>query len=198
MNKAITDQLKAFGMTNQMLAEDLRRIESEYDIHLNHTVDSSMELEETYYPQFGAEVRKEAAVMSKHYEIIYCLERSIRDLVSETLQESIGTPSWWNTKFIPDQIKADVEKRKNQEADAAVTRRSEAELDYTTFGELSVIITSNWVIFNSLFSSQRAVQKVMASLNSLRGPIAHCTKLAEDEELRLRLSVRDWFRLLEE
>jgi len=38
---------------------------------------------------------------------------------------------------------------------------------------------------------------VMGSLNTLRGPIAHCSPLAEDEALRLRLAVRDWFRLME-
>jgi len=34
------------------------------------------------------------------------------------------------------------------------------------------------------------------NLNTLRGPIAHCSELAQDEEIRLRLSVRDWFRQL--
>lgn len=37
----------------------------------------------------------------------------------------------------------------------------------------------------------------MPRLNTLRGAVAHCTPLAEDEVLRLRLSVRDWFRLME-
>lgn len=78
-----------------------------------------------------------------------------------------------------------------------MTRRSLDELDYTSFGELSVIITSNWDIFGALFSSKKAVEKVMSSLNSLRGPIAHCSPFAEDEVLRLQLTVRDWFRLME-
>ena len=78
-----------------------------------------------------------------------------------------------------------------------MTRRSEEELDYTTFGELSQIITTNWDIFGSLLSSKRALEKVMTALNNLRGPIAHCSMLAEDEVLRLKLTVRDWFRLME-
>ncbi len=48
-----------------------------------------------------------------------------------------------------------------------------------------------------MFTSAKAVEKVMASLNMLRGPVAHCTPLAEDEVVRLGLSVRDWFRLME-
>lgn len=78
-----------------------------------------------------------------------------------------------------------------------MTRRSNDELDYTTFGELSVIISSNWDIFGGLFTSRKAVDKVFSSLNSLRAPIAHCSALAEDEILRLQLVLRDWFRLME-
>jgi hypothetical protein len=37
----------------------------------------------------------------------------------------------------------------------------------------------------------------MASLNTLRAPIAHCSPLGEDEVVRLQLAVRDWFRLQE-
>jgi hypothetical protein len=55
----------------------------------------------------------------------------------------------------------------------------------------------NWTVFGAIFSSIKALEKVMASLNTLRGPIAHCSVLAEDEVLRLKLSLRDWFRLME-
>ncbi len=68
---------------------------------------------------------------------------------------------------------------------------------FTTFGQLSNIIESNWDLFGSTFSSVRAVNRVMANLNTLRGPIAHCSPLAEDEVVRLRLTVRDRFRLME-
>lgn len=70
-------------------------------------------------------------------------------------------------------------------------------IDFTTFGELGEIIKKNWDVFDSLFTSVRAVEKVMSSLNTLQGPIAYCSLLAEDEVLRLRLAVRDWFRLME-
>ena len=43
----------------------------------------------------------------------------------------------------------------------------------------------------------KAVEKVMSTLNTLRGPIAHRSPLAQDEIVRLKLAVRDWFRLME-
>ena len=78
------------------------------------------------------------------------------------------------------------------------TPRSSDPIDYTTFGELGEIIKSNWSIFGgAVFNEIKAVEKVMANLNSLRNPIAHCCALAEDEVVRLHLSLRDWFRMMD-
>jgi hypothetical protein len=54
-----------------------------------------------------------------------------------------------------------------------------------------------WGLFSDTFSDIKAVESVLARLNTLRAPIAHCSMLGEDEVLRLRLSLRDWFRLME-
>ncbi|MNY45106.1 hypothetical protein D3C86_1801880 [compost metagenome] len=136
--------------------------------------------------------------MAKHYEVFYSLETSIRVLVSQTIETAEKTDEWWASARVPQAIKQEVASRIQKELDAGVTRRSMDELDYTTFGELSDLIQTNWDIFGgALFTSKRAVQKVMASLNALRNPIAHCSPLAEDEQLRLQLAVRDWFRLME-
>jgi hypothetical protein len=193
----ISDKIKAFMMTNQMVTEDMQKIGSAYAVDLGHLPPATQALQDSYYPQFDAAVRAEAALMSKHYETFYCLEKSIRAVVSETLEAAENGPDWWKSARIPPNVKNEVAGRIQKEQDSAVTSRSEDELDFTTFGELSVIITSNWDLFGGLFSSRKAVEKVMASLNVLRGPIAHCSPLAEDEVQRLHLTVRDWFRLME-
>ena len=98
---------------------------------------------------------------------------------------------------MPGQVRQNVIKSIKREKEAAVTPRSSSSIDYTTFGELSEIIKSNWGLFGgSVFSEIKAVEKVMSNLNSLRNPIAHCSPLAEDEVLRLELSLRDWFRII--
>lgn len=197
MNRSELERLKSFGMTNQMLAEDLSRVARAYGVELAHVPLHQQAVEDVYYPQFDAAIRAEAAAMSKHYEVFYSLEKSIRDLVAQTMEAAEKREDWWKSSRVPGNIQADVAVRVQKELDAGVTRRSLDELDYTTFGELSVIIASNWDIFGGLFNSKKAVEKVMASLNALRNPIAHCSPLAEDEELRLQLTVRDWFRLME-
>lgn len=192
----VLEKIKSFGMTNQIVTEEIQSIGAQFSHDFGHLPKIIEAVEKAYYPQFTAAVRAEAASMSSHYETFYCLEKTIRALVADSL-EAVAGEDWWQSQKVPASIKSEVALRIQKELDSGVTQRSTDELDYTTFGELSVIITSNWDVFGSLFDSRKAVEKVMASLNTLRGPIAHCTALAEDEVVRLRLTVRDWFRLME-
>jgi hypothetical protein len=193
--RTLSDALKVFGITNHLAETELTAVEATLGVDLGRGL--SISRDETYYPQFEQQVRREAAEMARQYEIFYCLEKSIRKLVSETIASSPSGASWWNSGCVPPVIEKGVAERMQREKDSGVTPRSQDPLDYTTFGELGEIIKSNWQLFGGLFSSVKAVERVMASLNTLRGPIAHCSPLAEDEILRLQLSLRDWFRLME-
>jgi hypothetical protein len=193
---AIEKALKLFAISNQLAENDLDRIEREFTIDLGRAHTATLEKDVTYYPQIERAIRVEAESMSQHYEIFYSLEKTIRSLVADTLQTAAGD-AWWESGRIPSKIKADAEARLQKEIDSAITVRSSDPLDFTTFGELGEIIKGNWDLFGSLFTSPKAVERVMANLNTLRGPIAHCGTLAQDEVLRLRLSVSDWFRLME-
>ena len=151
--------------------------------------------EEAYYLQYPAELRRHALEMSHYYRVFFCLENSIRDLVESQLAEAYGD-AWWE-EHVPERIRDAVTSNIQREQDNGVTLRSSHPIDYTTFGELSEIIKSNFDIFGATFNSRKGLEKVMSSLNLLRGPIAHCTALAEDEVLRLHLAVRSFNRLME-
>jgi hypothetical protein len=133
--------------------------------------------------------------MGEHYEVFYCLERSIRSLVVQLMFEKYGE-KWWEEK-VTIEIQKNVDNNIKREEESGYTQRSELKIDYTTFGELSQIVTSHWDAFTDLFRNPRAFQKIMSSLNLLRGPIAHCCPLAADEVIRLEITVKDWFRLME-
>lgn len=187
--------VKSFAMTNMLLEAELDKIEKLYDIDLGRKAKSSSEIEEVYYPQFDKYLREEAKRMSAHYEVFYCLEKSIRQLIIDIFEAS-EHEQWWDTQ-VPDQIKQQVQKSIKHEKQSAVTPRSTEPIDYTTFGQLGEIIKANWPLFGGVvFNDMKAMEKVMSNLNSLRNPIAHCSPLAEDEVLRLDLSLRDWFRLV--
>ena len=190
------DQVKLFAMSIQLAENELDRVEQEFAIDLQRGHKRYLEKDQTYYPQLDHEVRQEAARMSEYYEIFYSLERTIRSLVEDTLEVAEGD-KWWDSARVVPKIKQEAEARRQKEVDSGNTPRSDNFLDYTTFGELGELIRHSWDLFGSPFSSPKAVETVMARLNTLRGPIAHCSPLAEDEVVRLQLSVRDWFRLME-
>jgi hypothetical protein len=188
-------QLKRFATNNLLIKSALVGVEDEYKISLFDEKSQSDIIDETYYPQFDEKYRLEAADMAANFRIFYCLENSIRELICETLEEHFEE-NWWDE--INPTIKVAAEGLRQKEIDMGAIPRSTNLLDYTTFGELSTIIEQNKEAFEGRFTSFRAVNRVLWQLNMLRGPIAHCKPLAEDEVLRLHLSLRDWFRAMSE
>jgi hypothetical protein len=188
-------KIKLFVLANSLVEQSLDKIEGERSIDLGRK-EKEQSKEQDYYKQFDFQFRNEAKEMSKHYEVFYCLEKSIRRLVIQLMYEKYGE-KWWTDK-VDEEIKKNVDKNIQREEDSGFTIRSEEKIDYTTFGELTQIVTKNWEAFESLFKrGQRAFQRITNNLNQLRGPIAHCCPLAEDEVVRLNLTVKDWFRLME-
>ncbi len=186
--------LKSFVMANMLLESELDSVEKRYQIDLNRRK-KNQNVEGTYFPQFSADLRAEAKKMAQYYEIFYCLERTIRELIIDVFEAS-AEENWWDN-CVPEEVRKNVSKSIKKEKESAITPRSDNPIDYTTFGELGEIIKSNWSLFGgSIFQDIKAVEKVMSNLNSLRNPIAHCTPLAEDEVMRLELSLRDWFRIV--
>lgn len=145
--------------------------------------------------QFSSEVRENALKMAEHYKLFYMLENDIRKMIDDTLGEEYGA-DWW-AEHSPNTAKEECKTNQQREQEAGFTSRSDNELDYISFGQLGDIIRHNWPLFGGILSNQKALGRVMFSLNNLRGPIAHCGLLAEDEVDRLKLTVKDWFRLLE-
>lgn len=190
------DQMKVFHLDRALFEADIRRIEEQHDVQLLRESTLVDDRDDAFYPQIPRALRQAARAMSSHYEIFYCVENYIRDLVMERLEAAYG-PHWWDEKdVVPPVVKENVAKNVKREQDAVVTPRSSALIDYTTFGELSTIIEANWDTFGDMFNSRKGLVSVLARLNVLRGPIAHCSELSADEVLRLRLTFADWFRLM--
>jgi len=191
----IIDKIKIFRFSHEMIESDLNEIETKYQLKLRPENELIKDKDEKYYPQFDESIRNEAREMSLHYELFYCLEKSIRKLISEKMKAEHGA-MWWDKK-VPQEINKNAEENIKKEQEAGVSPRSSEKIDYINFGDLKVIVDSNWETFSDTFNNQKAFGKVMAVLNLLRSPIAHCSNLADDEIDRLELAIKDWFRLME-
>lgn len=147
MKNEIENHIRGFGMSGYLITDELRNVENEFALDLGHVKTLDDQTNQTFYSQFEQSVRAEASDMAIHYETFYCLEKSIRKVISEALQDTEGT-DWWDSQRIPGAISQSVEQRIKKEIDKAVTRRSDYPIDYTTFGELSVIITKRDYVLN--------------------------------------------------
>jgi hypothetical protein len=188
--------IRAFGMTGLQITSSMSTIERKFNVELGHDAGAPKSRKTADYEQFEAALRTEAARMSEFYEVFYCLENSIRKLVADILMETDGA-DWWNGKRVDEKrIREPANSRSKKEIDSGITPRSEKMIDYTTFGELSQLITDNWELFEPVFQSKTAVSNVSNQLNLLRGPIAHCNPTDELEQERLNLAVRTWFKIM--
>lgn len=185
--------LKA-GATNSQLRQslqdpDVALVRSE----IEHATDK---LVAGHLEQVEASIRQNADRMAEFYKIFYVLENDIRNLVEETLYDALGD-GWWDVA-VPQVVRDSVKRNVERESDEGLIARSDREIDYTNFGELGEIIKANWNSFAGIFANTTitGVQRVIKKLNLARGPIAHCNLLAEDEVVRLKLTVRDWYKLM--
>lgn len=200
MNEKTADIIRNFGMANQMAEVALDRIEKKYNIDLGR-VKKPIESASATYADFEKDIREEAAGMAQHYELFYCLEVSIRRLISQRLQENHGI-DWWNAKktdgkeVVPQTVREYARQSQENELTQAISVRSDNLIDYISFGHLADIIVCNWEIFGDMFTKKEAVQKVLRLLNTLRSPIAHCCPLEDHEISRLQLTVKDWFKIM--
>lgn len=196
MPRRIDGVVRAFGMSGLQIVADLNKVEEDHGVHLRHIPSQPKGRKSTEYDQFPSHLRTEAARMSELYEVFYCLENSIRALVRDILFEAEGA-EWWSSNRVDEKrVREPSAARRKKEVDSGVTARSDELIDYTTFGELSQLITDNWDLFDSIFQSKNAVSNVTNQLNLLRGPIAHCNATDELEQERLNLAVRTWFKIM--
>ena len=95
------EHIRLFGMSLQQVEKELDAVEKQLTLDLAR--DAADDKDEEFYPQFKETFRREAASMMGHYEIFYCLERSIRDLISEKLLAEKGA-TWWD-EAVPESVR---------------------------------------------------------------------------------------------
>ena len=191
--------LELFVLKCAHIKQDLNRTLSSLSVV---NVRSSLEivtdsLVSGYIGQIDYGIVANAERMADFYKIFFALENDIRDLVEETLDAQFGE-EWWSRK-VPQIVRENVQKNVDREASEGLPPRSGRLIEYTTFGELGEIIKENWESFSGIFSNatKNRVMRVVTRLNHARGPIAHCNYLPEEESVRLKLAIRDWYKLME-
>lgn len=186
LKSAVITQSLREVLTNQHVGTSRGALEAQAD-----------SLVSDYLKQVDLETLRDAERMSEFYKLFYALENDIRDLIESTMIDGAGI-DWWE-KAVPQIVRENAQKNHDREASEGLPPRSDRLIDYTTFGELGEIVKDNWGVFSGMFSnaSRNRVLRVINRLNLVRGPIAHCNFLPEEEAIRLKLAIRDWYKLME-
>lgn len=188
------ETIRAFVLNNAVIASKIPELSGDFARYIEDEFFND-DLIKPYVPQIKLDIRDNANKMAIYYKMFYMLENHIRMLIESLLKEEFGV-NWWD-EAVPDPVKANAVLNRKRELEAGFSLRSSDMLPSTNFGELGDIVRENWNVFGQIFRDKGHFGRVMFNLNLLRATIAHCGALSEDEVLRLKLTVRDWFRLME-
>lgn len=188
-----------FTLKNAAITADLLRVSDEQNLRkIKSEVERATDaMIHPHLNQIDFEIKASSIRMSEFYQIFYMIENDIRKFVLDVLDGELYG-EWWETN-VPELVRNYAKKNKDKESKEGLPPRSSIMIDYITFGHLGEIIKANWDIFAGIFPNCQIerLEKVMSRLNIARGPIAHCGYLPEDEVVRLKLAIRDWYALAE-
>ncbi len=134
--------------------------------------------------------------MGDVYELLYCLENSIRELIESTLREALGADQWWDGG-VEESIRKSAEKRRDDDAKARWHGpRGDSLLSYVDFPQYADIILKQWEHFEALLGDQAWIRYYFEELNRTRRALAHTGRLSEADVERMEVRVRDWLRVV--
>lgn len=146
--------------------------------------------------EFTVEARTKASRMGRIYELLYCLENSMRELIERTLKEVPELSESW-TDGIDEDILKEARRRESQDED---TRwhgpRGQSILNYLDFPQLGDIILNRWEDFQDLLGDRRWVEEYFREMNPTRRALAHTGDLREFDVERMEMRVREWLRVV--
>jgi hypothetical protein len=166
-----------------------RRVKGARDVE-RRGQESSKTNEQTDSLQFDPRITTEAEDTATHYKLFFCLEQSIRNLVSSRMEEACG-PDWWT--HVPQGVRDEAAKNRRRDEESPGGLRSNRPIDFVDFGHLSDIVQCSWSAFSGVISNCERFKKLVSSLNPIRAQIAHCVSLSEDNAKRLELAAGEWF-----
>lgn len=145
---------------------------------------------------FSAAAREQARFMGDVYQLLYCLENSVRELIESTLKEAIGVEKWWEAG-VDGAIRKSAEKRRSDDAKARWHGpRGDSLLSYVDFPQYADIIDAQWEHFESLLGDKAWVAYYFEEMNRTRRALAHTGSLTQADVERMEMRVRDWLRVV--
>lgn len=149
----------------------------------------------TVLDEFSLEARTKAKRMGRIYELLFCLENSMRELIERTLREASDL-SDWTDGIEPGILRSARNREQQDEAARWHGPRGDSVLNYLDFPDLGAIILARWSDFEDLLGDRRWVEAYFQEMNPTRRALAHTGDLTEFDVQRMEMRVREWLRVV--
>ncbi len=140
---------------------------------------------------FDAKLLRRSERMAPYYKATFCIEKGLRELVSERMTQTYKD-KWWEEK-VDSKLQLEVRKRQQEELGTLMFVRSEDPMEYTTIMEVMSILEQYWMVFQTGFSMGLSpLRDTVNTLNQLRIVIAHNSELTDEQKKKFEVMMDDW------
>ena len=184
------DKLYAFVMKGELTKVALNKTE----VISKHS--HSDIIEEDYIKSLSLDLLDEeyvnaAKVMATVYTAIAAFENTVREFVMTVLMENFGEN--WGEQSVSSGIRKKAESRKKEEDKIKWhTHRGDSLINYTEFGDLASIMSSNYEIFSPYIISVEWARNIITTIERSRNVIMHSGELSARDVERIGINIRDW------
>lgn len=184
------DKLYAFVMKGELTKVALNKTE----VISKHS--HSDIIEEDYIKSLSLDLLDEeyvnaAKVMATVYTAIAAFENTVREFVMTVLMENFGE-NWWE-QSVSSGIRKKAESRKKEEDKIKWhTHRGDSLINYTEFGDLASVMSSNYEIFSPYIISVEWARNIITTIERSRNVIMHSGELSARDVERIGINIRDW------
>lgn len=139
-------------------------------------------------------VVRAANCAAEAYRLFFVFETYLRELIVEVLSNDPKV-AWWDK--IPIDVRKTIEElQENEEAKSWMALGTRDKSSLMTYPQLIRVIEECWKDgFSDLLRDRALVQEARV-LAHLRNTVAHMTPISDEEIDRIRLTIRDWFRMV--
>jgi hypothetical protein len=137
---------------------------------------------------------KDALHAAEAYKLFFVFEWYLRDFIVETLSNNTeGT--WWDK--IPANIQKQIEDlEKTEEAKSWMAVGSRDKSALMTYTQLLRIIEECWDSHFAEIVRDKILIQEARTIAHLRNTICHMTDISEEEIVRIKQTIKDWFRMV--
>lgn len=128
------------------------------------------------------------------YKLFFVFETYLKDFVIQTLTKD-GKEQWWDK--IPKDVQDDITKLEStEEMKSWMALGSRDKSALMTYPQLLRVIDVCWKDYFQDVIRDKALVQEARLISHLRNTLCHMTRISDEETERIKMVMRDWFRVV--